>query len=379
MIGQGVRSPAADYSPPERFVYAARTDGHDFRDRHQDMPNPVTAQVFGTLPEFRPHPLLRSGHAQTLAAALSRRPDWAEQAHRHIVLLPDADRIVLHEDLPSAGTAPGNRSRTAVLMLHGLGGCHGSPYMRWISRRLNDRGFTTYRMDMRNCGAAAGLSRFPYHAGRSDDIDSAIKWLAQHGGHEQGGLAGFSLGGSIVLNYLGEQADAIPRHVLGGVTVCPPLRLELCVSSIRSSLWGTYDRHFRRWLTRLVQAQIAQGTLALPPDPQKLARCRSLREFDELYTAPAAGFGTADQYYAQCSCADRIADIRRPALILTAVDDPLVPSSQFVPSLATEQVAVQVAAGGGHLGFLSRNGDDADRRWMDWRVVDAVERLAASR
>ncbi|MCA9116607.1 MAG: alpha/beta fold hydrolase [Planctomycetaceae bacterium] len=336
------------------------------------------AELFGELPPFRPHMLLRSGHAQTLAATWCGQPKWEEQARQHLVLLPDADRIVLHEDLPSDRSAVNGSVKPAVLMLHGLGGCHRSPYMRWIGRKLNQSGFTTYRMDMRNCGAATGLSRFPYHAGRSDDIESAVRYIVQHCGQKQIIVTGFSLGGSILLNYLGTRPQDLAGEVLGGVAVCPPLRLEMCVTSIRRSLWGAYDRHFRRWLTRLVLAQIEQGTLATPPDRLALSRCRSLKEFDELYTAPAAGFGTADSYYSQCSCGDRLKAIRRPTLILTAADDPMVPAEQFEPFAGEQHLAVHVAEGGGHLGFLGRAGDDNDWRWMDWRVVDAVKRLAAA-
>src|SRR5439155_26841643 len=97
---------------------------------------------------------------------------------------------------------------------------------------------------------------------------------------------------------------------------------------------------------------------------------RALVEFDELFTAPAAGFESAQHYYARCSAAQFLSAIRVPTLILTARDDPMVPAAIFTRLDASPACTIHVAEGGGHLGYISRRGADPSRRRMDWRVVE---------
>jgi predicted alpha/beta-fold hydrolase len=99
---------------------------------------------------------------------------------------------------------------------------------------------------------------------------------------------------------------------------------------------------------------------------------RRLREYDELITAPLAGYASVDEYYSRTSPGPRLAEIRVPTTILAAADDPVVPSEPLEQVRRSEAVEVHIARHGGHLGFVGRHGDDPDRRWMDWRVVDWV-------
>ena len=127
---------------------------------------------FPPLPPFRPAPLLRSGHAQTLAGAFlprGPRPDDAK-TRRHVVSLPDGDAIVLHEDRPD-GWRPGNR---AAVLIHGLAGSFQSGYMQRAAVRLNASGVCAFRYDMRGCGAAYKLARHPAHSDRVDDLLAAL-------------------------------------------------------------------------------------------------------------------------------------------------------------------------------------------------------------
>lgn len=317
-------------------------------------------------PPFHPHRLFRGGHAQTLAGLFLPSPGRRYQAVQHRVLLPDGDAVVLHDDRPAAWSDGDH----AALLVHGLSGCHLSPYMVRIGGKLNDRGIRTFRMDHRGCGAGFGMALHAYHAGRSDDIDAAVRHVAALCPQSTVSLIGFSLSGNIVLKYLGETSDAVPPQVVRGMAVNPSIDLEACVRGLARPENRIYDRYFARSLHRQIMRLKKRR-----PDvvfPAGYTCPRTLLEFDDRFTAPAAGFRDARDYYARCSSAQFLSAIRCPTLILAARDDPLIPAASFERLSLPATVSLHIADHGGHLGFVARSGIDSDRRWLDWRVVDWV-------
>ena len=317
--------------------------------------------------QFLPHPLLPNGHLQTLAGLLGQSRFWRkERAILWRVPLADGDQLVLHDDCPE-GWRPEDRS---ALLIHGLAGCHASPYMRRIAEKLNLRGVRTFRLDLRGCGAGQGLSRLPYHSGRSADAAAALEKIAELGPGSRTSLIGFSLGGNIALKLLGESAAALPGHLDRAVAVCPPVDLAACVDSLKRGLGRWYDRHF----VRLLLAQLASQRRLLPDSPAlaRGIRPRGIREFDDAFTAPVCGFGTAANYYKQCSSAQFVPHIQVPTLILAAGDDPLIPAAIFANLSRPSAVELCLTGSGGHLGYIGRRNGDPDRRWMDWRIIDWV-------
>ncbi len=322
-------------------------------------------------PPFRPHPLLRSGHAQTLAGVYLPGHDDPYLAAQHQVDLADGDRLVLHDDCPDSWR-PGNR---AVLLIHGLAGCHTSGYMRRISRKLCDRGVRAFRMDLRGCGAGHELARWPYHSGRSEDAAAALQAIARIAPDSPVTLVGFSLGGNITLKLAGELAGSPCAHLDSAMAVCPPADLAACSRQISKRLNTFYDRYF---VARLLEQLAARRHLlphehALPFDPPP----RTLWEFDNRFTAVVCGFGTADNYYRQASSLPLISQIQLPTMILASRDDPMIPPQALESVKRPPNVRLCMTRHGGHLGFVGRGRRDPDRRWMDWRVVDWV--LAADR
>lgn len=313
-------------------------------------------------PTFRPHLLARSGHAQTLLGAYLPTPRMAYRAERHLVTLDDGDRVVLHDDQPPQWRSD-DRS---ALMIHGLAGSHESGYMQRISRRLNARGVRAFRLDLRGCGAGAGLARLPYHSGRSEDAAAALEAIARLLPGSPTTLIGFSLGANITLKLLGELAGRPCGNLDSAVAVCPPADLAACSRQI--SLPGNrfYDRYFVSLLLRQLRAARVEHGAAFGRTP------RTLWEFDDTFTAVVCGFGTADNYYATASSAALIAQIATPTLILASRDDPMIPSNTLESMTMPPEVELRLTDHGGHLGFVGRRGVDADRRWMDWRVADWV-------
>lgn len=317
-----------------------------------------------SIPEFQPHPLLRNGHAQTLAGVYLPNGRFVERATQYRVVLPDGDTVVLHDDVP-ADWRLGDR---VALLLHGLAGCYQSSYMLRIARKLVDRGVRAFRMDLRGCGAGEGLASRPYHAGRSEDARAALEYLQTLCPDSPVTLVGFSLSGNIVLKLVGESPDMVPTNVEKAAAVCPSLDLGLCARSLIGPGQRLYERHFVWLLCRQIEVN-----RRLRPEVPALAsprRLKTLLAFDDAYTGPVCGFGTADNYYAINSARRHVAKIRVPTLILVAEDDPLVPRASFDELEPPDTVLIHRTRHGGHLGYIGRPGVDADLRWMDWRIVD---------
>lgn len=238
--------------------------------------------------------------------------------------------------------------------------------MMRIADRLNAAGVRAFRMDLRGCGAGEGLATLPYHAGRSDDALAALRAIERLCPGSPLSLVGFSLGANIALKLLGETPDELPAELRNAIAVCPPIDLDACVGSL-DQFWGRfYDRHFVKLLYRRTcgDGKSRERGNGQPP--------RTLREFDDWYTAPRSGFASADEYYSRCNSAQFIPHIRVPTCILAAADDPMIPVRIFDAVSFPRSVRLHITEHGGHLGFIGRRGLDADCRWMDWRVVEWV-------
>jgi hypothetical protein len=318
------------------------------------------------MPKFVPHALLRGGHVQTLAGYWLPGCRSPAGTVRHHVELSDGDQIVLHDDRPAGWTA-GDR---AALLLSGLAGCYQSGFLVRIAAKLNGRGVRTFRMDHRGTGAAVGLAQFPYHAGRSEDIRAALNCIGEMCPESPLAVAGFSLSGNMTLKLLGELPADVPAALDRAVAVNPPIDLTLCTTHMERPPSHLYGKHFTKLLCQQLREQprlLADSVLERSSRPP-----RTLREFDELFTAPKAGFASADDYYTRSSASQFVPQIRVPTLILTSRDDPLVPPAPFESLELSSAVTLHIADAGGHLGYIARGGIDPDRRWMDWRVVDWI-------
>jgi len=321
-------------------------------------------------PRFIPHPMLPSGHMQTIAAGYITGHSRPYRAAQYQVDLGDGDRIVLHDDRPECWQ-PQDR---VALFLHGVSGCHGSPYMIRIGGKLNDVGVRTFRMDMRGCGAGARLAQHPGHAGRSEDARAAILKIHELCPSAPLTIIGFSMGGNISLKLAGEVGHQQLGNLDSVVAVAPPIDLVLCGENIEVGLNRIYSRSFSRRLFRFIHAQREQmprlAELSLRPTPT------SVVDFDNRFTAPLSGFRDVWDYYAQSSAMPRMNDITLPTLIVTAEDDPVIPAKMFQRAVLSPSTELLLTEQGGHCAHIARSrGDDLDRWWMDWRVVDWIRQL----
>jgi predicted alpha/beta-fold hydrolase len=324
-------------------------------------------------PSFRPHPLVRGGHLQTILGCyfFHRAPPYAAEQFR--VMLDDGDQLVVHDDCPASW----QQNDPVALLVHGLGGSHESGYMQRCAQKLNARGVRAFRMDLRGCGAGIGLARHVCHAGRSADVAAVLADVTVRCPNSPVAVIGFSMGANMVLKLAGEWGDQVPDNAVGVLAVAPPVDLDACCTSVEKSLRGVYDRSFVSGLRRhLVARQRNQPHLVTPP---LAASSRGIREFDARFTAPLSGFADVDDYYAQASSGPHLSKIQVPTLIIAAADDPIVPIACVQQAHLSGAVKLIVAASGGHLGFVGARSADPDCRWLDWRVVDwTLGRMAAA-
>jgi predicted alpha/beta-fold hydrolase len=320
------------------------------------------------LPAFRPLPILRGGHAQTVAAMFwpSRSGSYASE-HR-LIDLPDGDRLVLVVSTPPEWR-PEHRT---VVLVHGLCGCYGSPYMKRIAGKLYRRGIRAIRVNLRGCGSGAGLARYPYHSGRSDDARQVIEWLDHASPESPVTLVGFSLGGNIVLKMAGEDADRPSGKLDSLISISPPIDLIACSQLIEQPHNRIYDRYFvRRLLSDIRERQRFFPDLPVVEFPSR----PTLRAFDDLYTAPRSGFRDALDYYTRASSGPLVERIVVPTLIVSSRDDPFIAVAPFEQLPQRRNIELCITQHGGHLGFLGFTGQWLNYRWMDELVVDWIGRL----
>ena len=191
---------------------------------------PLSQTGSGNLP-FVPATGLRGGHRQTLLGSLRTGSRFFSHTIPHIVRVSDGDDVLLHDDQPKTW----KRGGRAVLMLHGLSGCHRSGYMMRIAGKLNNLGVRTFRLDHRGCGAGRGLAKHPYHAGRVDDLDCAISSIRHLCQGSLVSVVGFSLSGNLLLRYLGDRTFESSVNLFRAIAVCPPVDLKHCVLQLEKN------------------------------------------------------------------------------------------------------------------------------------------------
>jgi predicted alpha/beta-fold hydrolase len=328
---------------------------------------PPVSTVGFAVPDFRPHPLLNSGHLQTIAAVYLPHATHKYRSRQHSVSLVDGDKLILHDDSPQGWSLGG----PIVLLVHGLGGTHRSPYVVRAIQKLTSLQVRTFALDLRGCGAGFKTARYPTHAGRSEDIAAALACIRKLCPGSSIILVGYSMSGNMALKMAGEMGDELPAALDSVVAVSPPVNLEACSRAFRHGLNRLYDRYY---LAKCMEVLARKNREVCPRLYQVHPKTpRTLREFDELYTAPLCGFSDASHYYSEASSYHVIPKIQLPTLVITADDDPIVPVHSLHDVSYPREVQLHVTRGGGHLGFFGCSGYDPDRRWIDWRIVDWVK------
>jgi predicted alpha/beta-fold hydrolase len=261
---------------------------------------------------------------------------------------------------------PTGRAHGTLMLVHGMCGSAESAYMRRTARHALTQGWVVARMNLRNCGGTERLSDTLYNAGQSDDAGHVLRALASAGLPRPLAAVGFSLGGNLLLRHVGRTGVACLADMV--VAVNPPIDLEVCARSIEAPRNRLYQLYYIRRLCAQLH-RIAAVRPFDPPLPTPTA-IRTVRRFDDRYTAPDAGFESATAYYGESSAAPLLSAIRRPTLVLSAVDDPFVPQEIFVPHHGIERVEFLHPTAGGHCGYLQST---RPHFWAAQAILDFLE------
>ena len=279
-------------------------------------------------------------------------------------------RVLAHTQQPEG------EARGELILLHGLEGSSDAGYARSMVHAALQAGYRTHRLNMRGCGGTEDLSVSGYHSGQTSDLLHVVRERKRAAGLPIY-VAGFSLGGNVALKLAGELGDAGPGLLAGVCAVSAPIDLAACVAELDRPQQFIYQRRFVKSLKARIRRRNSQAPEIYSLD--HLAKVRSVYDFDDYYTARLFGFGNADNYYRTQSSNQFLDQIRVPALVVTAKDDPLVPFRVYEehPAFARNPLLTLVAVEhGGHLGFLARG---RPRFWLDGLVMDWLQEIGNKR
>lgn len=265
---------------------------------------------------------------------------------------------------------PVGEARAEVILVHGLEGSSDAGYARSLAQAALEAGFAAHRFNMRSCAGTEHLSgKALYHSGQTSDLLAVLNAIKRRAPVF---LAGFSLGGNVVLKLAGELGDAAKGLLAGVTAVSTPIDLAACARRLQARSNFIYSNRFLGRLKQRVslKERLTPGSFSL----DGLERVKSVYEFDDKFTAPAFGFGTADNYYATQSANQFLERIRVPALLVQAKDDPLIPFDVYnLPAFSNNPwICLLPVEHGGHLGFVSRS---KPRFWLDEVLVQWMEKV----
>jgi predicted alpha/beta-fold hydrolase len=326
-----------------------------------------------TFTKFEPHPLLKNGHAMTIASALVLRRFDIPAAEGRLFQVDSDSRLLGH-----CHWQPGKQKNVPVIVIvHGLEGSSDSNYVRGIAEKAFHRGFHVVRMNQRNCGGTEALTPTLYNSGMSGDYRAVFEELSNGDGFEQVFFAGYSMGGNLVTKMAGEYGSAVPKALRGVCAVCPALDLGACADAL--DRWENYI-YQSRFVSGLMSRYARKHQLFPERYPQNgLGPIRTVREFDDVITAPQFGYRDAQDYYDHVGAKRVAAQVRVPLLMITAQDDPFVTYASFLAAKIDQNPAIHFVATthGGHCGFISKY-SGPERFWAEQRIVEFCVAISAN-
>lgn len=312
--------------------------------------------------EFPYHPrrFLFNGHLQTLFPALFRK-NIPLPFERERINTTDGDFLDL--DWLRQG------SQELVIISHGLEGNSRRPYMSGMAEVFFSNGYDVLNWNFRGCSGSMNQKLVFYHSGATEDLERVVVH-AQHS-YRSLFLIGFSLGGNLTLKYLGENRWPGHQKIKKAVAISVPLDLAGSCDRIDQPVNKMYALHFLRSLKQ----KIRQKQLRFPEIAHgiNLRQIRTLRAFDEAFTAPLHGFEDAADYYKKCSSLQFLSGICHPTLVLNARNDPFLSATCYPKSEkeTADGLRMEFPLKGGHVGFGPRTVNE--RYWSEIRALEFIQ------
>ncbi len=314
--------------------------------------------------DFVPRRLLQNGHAMTVYSWARRRsfPRLPAPERRLFTVAPDT-RVLAH-----CYWQANRAGQPAIVVLHGLEGSSEAHYMRGIADKAWRAGFSVILLNQRNCGGTEAFSPGLYHSGLTEDVDCVLREMIDTDGLSRVAVVGYSLGGNLALKLAGDYGGDRPAALCAVCAVSPILEVSACVHALERPANFAYQWNFVRGLRARMRRKAVHHPGAFPVE--QLPTVRTVRRFDDVFTAPHFGFAGAEDYYHRVSAMRVIDRITVPTLVLAAADDPFVPAALFDhPALrGNPAITTVVTRHGGHCGFVGDAGED-DGYWAESSVV----------
>ncbi len=296
---------------------------------------------------YRPDWPFNNGHFSTVYSAKIRpMPKLIQE--REALILQDGDFI----DLDWSYASP--KATRLVVLLHGLEGNAQRTYIKGVGRILVAKGWDIAAVNYRGCSGYPNNKLQSYNAGKTDDLHEVLLQILEKDRYHEIALVGFSLGGNLAMKYLGERSD-FPKQISKAVAISSPLDLKQSLERLNEWDNWAYRKVFMASMRRKFKEKAKRFPEQL--DIKNLKHVRSIRSFDDLYTAPAHGFTDADDYYAKCSSGIFLPRVTVPLLLLNARNDSFLSENCFPFELAShsKNIYLETPKYGGHVGFHKSN------------------------
>lgn len=315
---------------------------------------------------FTPAAWLRNCHLQTVLPSLPGAIAVPVPLRREILELPDGDETVV--DWATDGTIS---ERPLLIILHGLESSAQSSYAQLLLAAAKARDWDACVLHFRDCGDYRNKLPRRYHAGETADVEFFIQRMrALRAGPLA--VAGYSLGGNVLLKYLGEEPRG--NAIAAAAAVCVPMDLQVCSTALQAGASRVYQHYLLKNMRAAVRRKFTPATS--PFDWDRSMRAATFDEFDDAVTAPLHGFLGKDDYYSRCSSRQFLKSIETPTLIINALDDPFMNATMLPEeSELSEQVTLELSRHGGHVGFIEGG---APGRWR-YFLPERILRFLASR
>ena len=291
--------------------------------------------------EYRPSPIFRNPHLQTTLPTLFRKRYGVRYARERIDT-PDGDFLDL--DWSTTG------SRQVCIVLHGLEGCSKSVCVLGMVRALNRQGIDVLALNYRGCSGVMNSKPHFYHSGLTSDLHTVVTHLERQCSYPQIFLIGFSIGGNILLKYLGEQGAEVNKKITRAVAISTPIDLASCTARLSSPGNRIYMQRFLYSFYRKLKQKQKQFPGQI--DLSGFGKIKNFQQFDDRYTAPSFGYRSADEYWQQNSGRHFLPNIQVPTLVLSSRDDPFLGDDCYM-EVDNPVIDTLFSEFGGHVGFIS--------------------------
>ncbi len=296
---------------------------------------------------FKPPLFFRNAHFSTIySAKLRPSPKLLQQRER--IHLPDGDFL----DLDWSHSE--KNLRKVAIVLHGLEGNAQRTYIKGTGKILTQNGWNVAAVNFRGCSGEANNAYQSYNAGKTDDLETVIDYILKKDTYNEIALMGFSLGGNLILKYLGERTS-FPIEIKKAVAISTPLSLKGSLESLNEFYNWVYRNSFLKNLRKKYRTKMKDFPEKMTPSDYK--KITSLLEFDNIYTAPAHGFKDAYDYYEKNSSLQFLPNIKIPVYLLNAENDTFLSSKCYPVELASKlkNLHLEIPKYGGHVGFHQTN------------------------